>query len=164
MKKSNKPRPIGKTVLTYAQSHDCEVTDENTKLLLAQQHIKIDQDSGCALNKDGDLMKVQVATTNLDDMIYASDFYVGNPPQKLTGVFDTGSTNLWVLGSDTKLEGNPEKKLSYNASASTSFVNITRDPVEIFFGSGSLKGYFIKDEFRLGGCDNSSGGVLSIKD
>ena len=59
-------------------------------------------------------MKVQVATTNLQDMIYASEFYVGNPPQKLTGVFDTGSTNLWVLGTETKLEGDPVKERAYN--------------------------------------------------
>jgi hypothetical protein len=42
-------------------------------------------------------MKVVVATTNLQDMIYTSEFYVGNHPQKLLGVFDTGSTNTWVI-------------------------------------------------------------------
>jgi cathepsin D len=129
---------------------------------LAQRGIKIDRDNGCALNNKGDPMKVTVATTNLDDMIYASEFFVGNPPQRMTGVFDTGSTNLWVLGNHTKLSGDPEKKASYDQAASST-AKKTNQSAEIFFGSGSLKGNFVYDDFRLGGCDKESGGLLHIK-
>ena len=39
---------------------------------------------------------------NENDSIYLADIYVGNPPQKLRAVFDTGSSNMWVLNSKLK--------------------------------------------------------------
>jgi len=36
---------------------------------------------------------------NNADQSYVADIYVGNPPQKLRAVFDTGSSNTWVLNS-----------------------------------------------------------------
>ena len=34
---------------------------------------------------------------NDHDMSYMADLYIGNPPQKVRGLFDTGSSNTWVL-------------------------------------------------------------------
>jgi hypothetical protein len=31
-----------------------------------------------------------------DDILYTSYIYIGNPPQKLRALFDTGSSNMWV--------------------------------------------------------------------
>jgi hypothetical protein len=39
--------------------------------------------------------------------------YVGNPPQLVRALFDTGSTNTWVLSSTVDL-GGPIKERSYN--------------------------------------------------
>jgi hypothetical protein len=46
--------------------------------------------------------------------------YVGNPPQKVRALFDTGSTNTWILNKKTKLGGNKEKEFSYDDSVSKS--------------------------------------------
>jgi len=46
---------------------------------------------------------------NLEDNAYVSEFYVGNPPQKLRGLFDTGSTNTWVLNKAVNLGQGVEK-------------------------------------------------------
>jgi hypothetical protein len=54
---------------------------------------------------------------NLADNAYVSEFYVGNPPQKLRGLFDTGSTNTWILNKKTDIGGNA-KELSYDDTAS----------------------------------------------
>jgi hypothetical protein len=66
-------------------------------------------------------MKVSVATANHDNFIYVSDFYIGNPPQRMRGVFDTGSTNTWVLNEKTQLTGNPEKMFAYAQDKSDTF-------------------------------------------
>lgn len=39
--------------------------------------------------------------------------YVGNPPQLVRALFDTGSTNTWVLGANVDL-GGATKERSYN--------------------------------------------------
>jgi hypothetical protein len=46
---------------------------------------------------------------NLEDNAYVSELYVGNPPQLLRGLFDTGSTNTWILNSKVRLPGNAYK-------------------------------------------------------
>lgn len=54
--------------------------------------------------------------------LFLTDFEVGNPPQKVRGVFDTGSTNMWVLNKKTSLGGGlgqePEKVRAYDESLS----------------------------------------------
>jgi hypothetical protein len=39
---------------------------------------------------------------NDKDMAYMADIYIGNPPQKVRGLFDTGSSNTWVLNSKVR--------------------------------------------------------------
>ena len=39
---------------------------------------------------------------NNHDQSYLADIFVGTPPQKLRAVFDTGSSNTWVLNSKVK--------------------------------------------------------------
>jgi len=39
---------------------------------------------------------------NDHDMAYFADIYIGNPPQKIRGLFDTGSSNTWILNSKVK--------------------------------------------------------------
>jgi len=55
---------------------------------------------------------------NLEDNAYVSDMYVGNPPQKVRGLFDTGSTNTWVLNKKVKLPHNIEKEFSFDDKSS----------------------------------------------
>ena len=37
---------------------------------------------------------------NEQDMAYMAEIAVGNPPQKIIALFDTGSSNTWILNSD----------------------------------------------------------------
>lgn len=77
-------------------------------------------DGHCPTNHKGP-QEVKIFQENLDNFAYISDFYVGNPPQKLRGLFDTGSTNTWVLNSHTPLPGNPVKEYSFDDEKSCSF-------------------------------------------
>lgn len=48
-----------------------------------------------------------------------SEIFVGNPPQKIRALFDTGSTNTWILNKNTEIDG--PKEYSYdNLASSTS--------------------------------------------
>jgi hypothetical protein len=99
----------------------------------------------------------------LGDNAYVSEFYVGNPPQKLRGLFDTGSTNTWVLNKAVNLGQGVEKQYSYDDSASPSAKKLTQKAA-IQFGSGALAGHFMTDDLRLGTCDgSSSSGQIHIK-
>jgi pepsin A len=51
---------------------------------------------------------------NLNDNAYVADVYVGNPPQKIRALFDTGSTNAWVLHSNVELPNNATKQFAYD--------------------------------------------------
>jgi hypothetical protein len=81
----------------------------------------LDEITHCPINQDGPV-EAHMRQINLSDNAYVSEFYVGNPPQKLRGLFDTGSTNTWVLNKDVELtdkQGNfLEKEFSFDSLAS----------------------------------------------
>lgn len=87
--------------------------------------------------------------------------YVGNPPQPVRALFDTGSTNTWVLSNLVDL-GGASKERSYNNMTSTT-AKATSQAAKIYFGSGNLGGHFVTDDVRLGTCDGSkSSGQIHI--
>lgn len=63
--------------------------------------------------------------------------FVGNPPQKLRAIYDTGSTNTWVLNKKTEVKNKGKKMFSYDESKSCSYKK-TPQTARIKFGSGSL--------------------------
>ena len=105
----------------YEESVGCEVTDASLLQLLHEKDIKVDDVTKCAMNEDGKPLKVHVATTFESKSLYMSDLFVGNPPQKLKGVFDTGSTNTWILNSNTKQKGDNKNPHSFHQDKSSSF-------------------------------------------
>ena len=40
---------------------------------------------------------------NDHDLAYYADVYIGNPQQKLRALFDTGSSNTWVLSTQAHI-------------------------------------------------------------
>jgi hypothetical protein len=78
----------------------------------------------CPINSEGEKSSVHIQQVNLEDNAYISDMYVGNPPQKIRALFDTGSTNTWVLNKNVKLAGNADKELSYDDGSSCSAVKL----------------------------------------
>ena len=79
-----------------------------------------------------------------------SEIFVGNPPQKIRALFDTGSTNTWILNKNTEIDG--PKEYSYDNAASTTSKK-TEQKAKTTFGSGSLAGHFYIDDLRIGTCD-----------
>lgn len=77
-------------------------------------------------------------------------------------MFDTGSTNTWVLNSKVQLPGNAEKEYSYDDSKSCT-AHKTNQRAMIQFGSGALAGHFLNDDMRIGSCEGQSSGQIHIK-
>jgi hypothetical protein len=127
---------------------------------------KLDDVTHCPLNQNGPI-EAHIQQLNLGDNAYVSEFFVGNPPQKVRGLFDTGSTNTWILNKKTPLKKRDgseiTKELSYDETASSSYKK-TDQRAAIQFGSGALMGHFVTDDLRLGSCDGAkSSGQIHIK-
>ena len=79
-------------------------------------------------------------------MSYMGEISVGTPPQKLRAIFDTGSSNTWILNSKVT---NVQSDFSYN-DAKSSTAEATNQGAIISFGSGNLEGYFYVDDVKIG--------------
>lgn len=104
------------------------------------------------------VVKTDVMQVNHKDSLYTSDIWVGNPPQKLRALFDTGSQNTWILSKKTKLDSKSKSRFHnyYDESKSSSAkIFESEKKAEAHYGSGLLKGHFITDDIRLGLVDNS---------
>ena len=67
----------------------------------------------------------------------------------MRALFDTGSSNTWVLNKAALGEGGARGKYSYDDEASST-VGKTNQTASISFGSGSLSGHFYQDTFTIG--------------
>jgi hypothetical protein len=76
---------------------------------------------------------------------------IGTPPQSFEVIFDTGSSNLWVPKVGCTHCGLPfiSHKSKYDDSKSSTYESDGAD-FEIQYGSGSVKGFFSKDDVTLG--------------
>jgi len=121
----------------------------------------LDEVTHCPINNNGPVM-AHIQQVNLEDNAYVSDMYVGNPPQKVRGLFDTGSTNTWVLNKKVKLPNNANKEFSFDDTHSKTAKKLSQRAM-IQFGSGALAGHFMTDDVRLGSCDGvKSSGQIHI--
>jgi saccharopepsin len=74
-----------------------------------------------------------------------ADIYIGTPPQKIRAIFDTGSSNSWILNSSVKrLNG-----LAYDSKASST-AQVTDQAATITFAQGMLAGHFYTDDLTFG--------------
>jgi hypothetical protein len=105
--------------------------------MLVNAGVKLDEVTHCPINHNGEKVKAHIFQNNLSDNAYVSELYVGNPPQKVRGLFDTGSTNLWILNGRTKIENGAKSEFSFKPAESTTF-SATQQKAMIEFGSGSL--------------------------
>ncbi|KAL1836598.1 hypothetical protein VTJ49DRAFT_4887 [Mycothermus thermophilus] len=86
---------------------------------------------------------------------------VGNPPQNLTMLLDTGSSDSWVLGHDADICNSPDLQAihglgpcidTFNPSKSSTTHMIKRDGFRITYLDGrSASGHYISDDFSIGG-------------
>lgn len=130
---------------------------------MAAQSQILDEITHCPVNADKmGPAQVRLLQTNLEDNAYISEVFVGNPPQKIRALFDTGSTNTWILNKKVVLPAGATKELSYDDTASSTAKKLSQRAV-IQFGSGALAGHFMTDDLRVGTCDSKSTGQIHIK-
>lgn len=86
--------------------------------------------------------------TNYKNSQYVGTINIGNPPQSIEVIFDTGSSNFWITSSRCTDPGCIVHK-SYDATKSATHEKVgTR--VEVEFGSGLIEGVFCKDTVQFG--------------
>lgn len=86
--------------------------------------------------------------TNFKNSQYVGTISVGNPPQNIDVIFDTGSSNFWITSKDCLDPGCLMHK-SFNGKLSKTYKKIgTR--VEVEFGSGKVEGLFSRDNVQFG--------------
>ena len=100
--------------------------------------------------------KVKEPLTNSQNLSYVGELYMGTPiPQKVRAIFDTGSANPWILSKEAAEKDEDYESLShpYDHLISKSYVEPSDDKkqwVDISFGSGEIKGYFVQDQVMMG--------------
>jgi len=81
---------------------------------------------------------------------YYGTVTIGHPPQSFEVIFDTGSSNLWVPKVGCTHCGNPffGSKSKYDHDKSDQY-QVDGGDFEIMYGSGSVSGFFSKDDVIL---------------
>lgn len=81
-------------------------------------------------------------------MIYSTEIYIGNPPQKLRALLDTGSSKFWVASKN--VQGNFKQPHSYYDPSKSKTAIHTKEFATSLYGSGGCAGELIKDDIWLG--------------
>ncbi|KAJ2614976.1 hypothetical protein H4S08_001457 [Coemansia sp. RSA 1365] len=76
--------------------------------------------------------------TNVKDYYYYGYIGVGNPPQKFSVIFDTGSSNIWVPGEACVSQACNEHR-RFNDDSSTTFQSSSQK-INIQYGTGYIAG------------------------
>lgn len=109
---------------------------------------------GRKLRGAGDEISLQKSESEVIKDYSNAQYYgvveIGTPPQSFEVIFDTGSSNLWVPKVGCTHCGLPfiSHKSKYDESKSSSYEADGAD-FEIQYGSGSVKGFFSKDDVTL---------------
>jgi len=86
---------------------------------------------------------------NYDDILYVGNISIGTPPQYFQVVFDTGSSNLWIVSAKCK-DMACRNKMAYNSSQSTTYIP-NGEPIAIEYGTGSMVGFLDSDTVSVAG-------------
>ncbi|KAK7245886.1 hypothetical protein RIF29_40740 [Crotalaria pallida] len=90
-----------------------------------------------------------IALKNYLDAQYYGEISVGNPPQKFTVIFDTGSSNLWVPSNKCYFSLACFFHSKYKSSQSSSY-KANGTSADIQYGSGAISGFFSYDDVQVG--------------
>ncbi|KAJ1966174.1 hypothetical protein GGI12_000265 [Dipsacomyces acuminosporus] len=84
---------------------------------------------------------------DVKDYYYYGYIEIGNPPQKFSVIFDTGSSNVWVPGGSCNSTACSQHR-KFNSSLSVSFAS-TRKSIEIQYGTGLINGDIGVDTIKV---------------
>ncbi|KAF4350531.1 hypothetical protein F8388_014992 [Cannabis sativa] len=94
-------------------------------------------------------MEAVIYLKNYLDIQYYAEIGIGSPPQPLTVVFDTGSSNLWVPSSRCIFSIACYLHSKFKARLSSTYTKIGI-PCKIPYGSGFISGFFSQDNVKVG--------------
>jgi hypothetical protein len=93
----------------------------------------------------------RVGLMNFMGTEYFGKINVGSPAQEFNALFDTGSSNAWVIGAGCNSDScDPHNK--FHSSRSTTFRRIG-DTFRLEYANGKCNGHLGSDRFRVGGLD-----------
>jgi len=69
-----------------------------------------------------------------EDIIYSTTIFIGNPPQKIRALFDTGSSKFWVAGD--KVKGQYKVPHNYYDQSKSKSALVTTDQGSSQYGTG----------------------------
>ncbi|KAI1359102.1 aspartic peptidase domain-containing protein [Xylaria arbuscula] len=101
----------------------------------------------------------QELNNNLTGGGYYAEVALGTPPQPVTLILDTGSSDVWVLDSHADLCSSERLQsyygtclATYNPDDSSTYEIVDRDAFSIqYLDSSGAEGDYIKDTFHIGG-------------
>eukprot|EP00347_Sterkiella_histriomuscorum_P006554 403352331 len=83
---------------------------------------------------------------NFMDIQYMGTLYLGSQQEKMTFIFDTGSSWLWAPTVECTECHTSER---YDTSISETYEKLASDPTRIVYGSGKVRGFFSQDQVCL---------------
>lgn len=103
----------------------------------------------------------QSLNNNITGAGYYADVAVGTPPQNLSLVLDTGSSDIWLLSKDADLcEDTSDQRLygyclpTYEPDDSSTYELVDRNGFDIsYVDTTGASGDYIKDDFYVGGAN-----------
>lgn len=136
--KLNRNRPLG--AASFLKNKELKYQPRFNSVEKVQKASKIESEKK--------LRNFLVSLTNFKNSQYVGTISIGNPPQNIDVIFDTGSSNFWITSKDC-LDPGCLMHNSYNGRLSNTYKKIgTR--VEVEFGSGVVEGVFSKDTVNFG--------------
>ncbi|KAH9888649.1 aspartic peptidase domain-containing protein [Xylariomycetidae sp. FL2044] len=101
----------------------------------------------------------QELNNNLTGGGYYTEVSLGTPPQNVTLILDTGSSDIWVLATNATLCHSASLQAyyggciaTYDPSASDTYSLVSEDDFNIQYADGSgAEGDYFKDTFHIGG-------------
>ena len=92
--------------------------------------------------------RVRVRLENIGDTKYVGVIGIGTPPQNVSVIFDTGSSNLWVTSSLCPKDTACGMHRSYDHESSTTYQSVD-DDIRVKFGTGFITGFLSQDVFTM---------------
>ena len=94
------------------------------------------------------LSSMLIYLNNFKNSQYIGKVHIGNPPQTMDVIFDTGSSNFWITSVKCQ---SPGCKLheGFNGTISSTYKRLDNH-VKVQFGSGAVEGNFAKDSIHFG--------------